>query len=81
MGIICLTAYDEIAQVQMVATEPLSTNTNGDESEEVQFRMMGGGVMMSLQQHTKQAVPNIGLLFNNASTINVFANQQLVSNI
>ena len=76
----CTVLYDEIAQVQMVATKRLSTNTKGDKLEEVQFRMMEG-VMMSLQQHTKQAVSNTWVLLDSASTINVFVNPQLVSNI
>ena len=37
--------------------------------------------MMSLQKHTKQAVPNTWVLLDNASTIDVFINLQLVSNM
>ena len=76
----CTIKYKEIVQVQIAASEPSSTNTNGDELEEVQFGMVGG-VAMSLLQHTKQAVHNTCVLLDNASTINAFVNPQLVSNI
>ena len=43
MGIMCLTAPYHMMklQVQTAATEPLSTNTDGNEPEKVQFGLMG----------------------------------------